>query len=65
MRIKNAKVFVGKTFIDADIDFDQKINAVGKLEGEADFDAAGLYVIPGLVDPELHFPRRPTYPWSA
>ena len=42
MRIKNARVFVGKTFIDADIDFDQKINAVGKLEGEADFDAAGM-----------------------
>ena len=54
MRIKNAKVFVGKTFIDADIDFDQKINAVGKLEGEADFDFSGCYVIPGMVDIHTH-----------
>ena len=54
MRIKNAKVFVGKTFIPADIEFDQKITAVGKLEGEADFDAAGMYVIPGLVDIHTH-----------
>ena len=54
MRIKNAKVFVGKTFIPADIEFDQKILSVGKLEGEADFDAAGMYVIPGLVDIHTH-----------
>ena len=54
MRIKNAKVFVGKAFIPADIEFDQKINAIGKLEGEADFDAAGMYVIPGLVDIHTH-----------
>ena len=54
MRIKNAKVFVGKTFIPADIEFDQKITAIGKLEGEADFDAAGMYVIPGLVDIHTH-----------
>ena len=54
MRIKNGKVFVGKTFINADIEFDQKITAVGKLDGEADFDAAGCYVIPGLVDIHTH-----------
>jgi len=54
MRIKNAKVFVGKTFIDADIEFDQKITAVGRLEGEADLDYAGCYVIPGLVDIHTH-----------
>lgn len=54
MRIKNAKVFVGKTFINADIEFDQKITAVGKLDGEADFNAEGLYVIPGLVDIHTH-----------
>ena len=54
MRIKNAKVFVGKTFIDADIEFDQKITAVGRLEGEADLDCAGCYVIPGLVDIHTH-----------
>ena len=54
MRIKNAKVFVGKTFINADIEFDSKILAVGKLEGEADLDAQGCYVIPGMVDIHTH-----------
>lgn len=54
MRIKNAKVFVGKTFIPADIEFNSKITAVGKLAGEADFDAQGCYVIPGLVDVHTH-----------
>ena len=49
MRIKNGKVFVGKTFVEADIAFDSVITAIGKLEGEADFDAEGCYVIPGLV----------------
>ena len=41
MRIKNGKVFVGKTFVDADIAFDSVITAIGKLEGDADFDAEG------------------------
>ena len=54
MRIKNAQVFVGKTFIPADIEFDSKITAVGKLAGEDGFDAAGCYVIPGLVDIHTH-----------
>ena len=54
MLIKNAKVFVGKSFIDADILFDEKIIAVGNLEGEADLDAEGAYVIPGLVDIHTH-----------
>ena len=54
MRIKNARVFVGKTFIDTDVEFDKIITAVGKLEGEADFDAQGCYVIPGLVDIHTH-----------
>ena len=54
MRIKNAKVFVGKSFINADVEFDSKITAVGKLDGEAGFDAAGCYVIPGLVDIHTH-----------
>ena len=54
MLIKNAKVFVGKSFVDADILFDEKIIAVGALEGEADLDAEGAYVIPGLVDIHTH-----------
>ena len=54
MRIKNGKVFVGKTFVNADIEFDKIITAIGPLEGEADFDAEGCYVIPGLVDVHTH-----------
>ena len=54
MRIKNGKVFVGKTFVNADIEFDKTITAIGSLEGEADFDAQGCYVIPGLVDVHTH-----------
>ena len=54
MLIKNAKVFVGKSFIDGDILFDDKIIAVGKLDGEADLDAKGGYVVPGFVDVHTH-----------
>jgi len=54
MRIKNAQVFIDKTFINADIEFDKTITAIGSLSGEADFDAAGCYVIPGLVDIHTH-----------
>ena len=54
MRIKNAKVFVGKSFIDADVEFGKTITAVGKLSGEADVDAAGCYLIPGMVDVHSH-----------
>ena len=54
MLIKNAKVFVGKSFVEADVQFDKTITAVGKLPGEADFDAGGCYVIPGLVDIHTH-----------
>ena len=54
MRIKNAKVFIGKTFQDVDVEFNEKITAIGKLEGEADFDAQGYYLIPGMVDIHTH-----------
>jgi len=54
MLIKNARIFVGKTFVDGDICFDETITAIGKLEGEADLDACGGYVIPGLVDIHTH-----------
>lgn len=54
MLIKNAKVFVGKAFIDADIQFDGTITAIGAIDGPADLDAAGGYVIPGLVDIHTH-----------
>lgn len=54
MLIKNAMVFVGKSFVNADILFDEKIRAIGTLEGTADIDAQGAYVIPGLVDIHTH-----------
>jgi len=54
MLIKNAKVFVGKSFIDADIRFEETITAIGNLDGDADLDAQGCYVIPGLVDIHTH-----------
>ena len=54
MLIKNAKVFIGKSFVDADIRFDKTISAIGTLDGEADLDARGCYVIPGLVDIHTH-----------
>ena len=54
MRIKNAKLFLGKTFVDGDIEFDKLITNLGNLEGDADWDAQGCYVIPGLVDIHTH-----------
>ena len=54
MLIKNAKILVGKSFIEADIRFDKTIEAVGKLEGKADLDARGCYVAPGFVDIHTH-----------
>ena len=54
MLIKNGRVFLGRKFVEADIAFDKTITAIGSLEGEADYDAAGLYVIPGLVDIHTH-----------
>lgn len=54
MLIKNAKIFIGKSFVDADIRFEDTVTEIGKLEGEADLDARGGYVIPGLVDIHTH-----------
>jgi len=54
MLIKNAKVFTGRSFMDADIRFDRTITALGSLPGEADWDVQGAYVIPGLVDIHTH-----------
>ena len=54
MLIKNAKVFIGKGFLEADVEFDKTILAVGKLSGEADIDAKGAYLVPGLIDIHTH-----------
>ncbi len=54
MLIKNGKVFRGRAFETADIRFDRTIEEIGVQPGAADFDAAGCYVIPGLVDIHTH-----------
>ena len=54
MLIKNAKILIGKAFLEADIQFDETITAIGKIEGPADLDAQGCYVAPGLVDIHTH-----------
>lgn len=54
MLIKNAKILVGKAFIEGDILFEDKILAVGKIEGEDYIDACGAYVCPGFVDIHTH-----------
>ena len=54
MRIKNARVFIGKTFVETDVEFGKTITAIGTLEGDTDLDANGSYLIPGLVDIHTH-----------
>jgi len=54
MKIKNANVFIGKTFVKTDVEFEKTITAIGALEGAADFDAEGCWLIPGLVDIHTH-----------
>ena len=54
MLIKNAKIFLGHAFQEGDVLFDRKILAVGKLAGAGDIDAAGAWLIPGLVDIHTH-----------
>ncbi|MBT3318340.1 MAG: N-acetylglucosamine-6-phosphate deacetylase [Clostridia bacterium] len=55
MVIKNAKVFTkDNIFVDADIQFGEKIERIGAIERSADINAAGCYVIPGLVEIHAH-----------
>lgn len=55
MLIKNGFVFCRDgVFEKADIACDERITGLGDLEGTADLDAAGKYVIPGLVDIHTH-----------
>lgn len=54
MLIKNAKIFIGKRFVDGDIRFSNVVTEIGHLDGAADIDADGGYVIPGLVDIHTH-----------
>ena len=57
MLLKNGTVLQGKKFVTADLSFEDNITAVGTLPGSADFDASGLYVLPGLVDIHTHGAR--------
>lgn len=54
MVIKNARVYVGHSFLDCDIEFEREIVALGKTDKPADIDARGAYIIPGLVDIHTH-----------
>ena len=54
MLIQNAEIFCGRAFLHGDIRFGETIQAIGRLEGPADLDAEGCYVIPGLVDIHFH-----------
>lgn len=55
MRIKNGLVFrENATFTRTDLAFDETITYIGKIDGEADLDAEGKYIIPGLVDIHSH-----------
>lgn len=55
MLIKNGLVFCSDgVFKKMDIICAERITGIGKLEGKADVDAEGKYVIPGLVDIHTH-----------
>jgi allantoinase len=59
MIIKNGKIVTGEDLVEADISIsDGKIVYIGKT-GKGDtakvFDARGLLVFPGLIDPHVHF----------
>lgn len=54
MVIKNAKVLIGKAFIEADIEFDKTITSIGKSDAPGGMDGQNCYVVPGLVDIHTH-----------
>jgi len=55
MLIKNAMVFsAGHHFQKQDVRFDSHFLEIGSVTGIPDIDAAGLYLIPGLIDVHTH-----------
>jgi len=55
MVIRNAKVLIGKEFAHTDLVFGNTVTRIGLAEcADEVFDAAGCYVLPGLVDIHTH-----------
>ncbi len=55
MIIKNAKMYLRQEgFTICDIDFHKTIETIGKIDKDADIDACGAYLIPGLIDIHTH-----------
>jgi N-acetylglucosamine-6-phosphate deacetylase len=55
MLIKNARVLTQQgIFEKQDVSFDNTIRQIGALQGVADIDAEGCYLIPGLIDLHTH-----------
>ena len=55
MLIKNAILLYKEgAFCAGDMEFDGVIRRMGRLEGDADLDATGLLLVPGLVDIHTH-----------
>lgn len=55
MVIRNAKVLIEKEFVNTDLSFGKTITHIGtQAAGDEVFDAAGGYVLPGLVDIHTH-----------
>lgn len=55
MVIRNAKVLIGKEFVNTDLTFEKTITGIGAAETSDEvLDAAGCYVLPGLVDIHTH-----------
>jgi len=54
MRITNAKIFANGKFVNGGIEFDDKIIDIVEGAGSSDYDANGMYIIPGLIDIHSH-----------
>lgn len=55
MILKNGRIFQPDgTFLSGDMAFEGTITAIGTVDGPADIDAEGCYVVPGLIDIHTH-----------